>query len=136
MRGSKVFIAPRRTLPWVQAAHARSAPRRSDGNHRAWGFATPNIVLGTGPVLRQIQAVIDQGAYVLRETTGTSGIELTARAAVEVLAEHEIPHLFAGGLAVQEYGYHRVTLDVDVVVRHLYLETWDAVQAEPRGAFP
>ena len=40
----------------------------------------------------------------------------SARAAVAVLAEHDIPHLIVGGLAVQEYGYPRVTIDVDIVV--------------------
>jgi hypothetical protein len=34
----------------------------------------------------------------------------------ETLAHFDIPHLIAGGLAVQEHGYHRVTLDVDLVV--------------------
>lgn len=40
----------------------------------------------------------------------------TARAAVALLAEHDIPHLIIGGVAVQEHGYPRVTIDVDVVV--------------------
>ena len=78
--------------------------------------------------------MIDQGAYVLRETTGTTGIELTARAAVAVLADHDIPHLLAGGLAVQEYGYHRVTLDVDVVVPDI-LEAVEFLTADLSGPF-
>ncbi|HTY87144.1 MAG TPA: hypothetical protein VMB80_06740 [Candidatus Acidoferrum sp.] len=76
---------------------------------------------------------MDQAAYILRENTGTSGILETARTAAAILAEHEIPHLIVGGLAVQEHGYPRVTIDVDIVVpdvRALYLETWDALQAE------
>jgi hypothetical protein len=56
------------------------------------------------------------GAYTLREKTGTSELDRTVRDAVDVLARHLIPHLIAGGLAVQEHG----------------LETWDALQAEPK----
>lgn len=58
----------------------------------------------------------NQAAYVLRETTGTSGVTETARAAATRLADHDIPHLIIGGLAVQEHGYLRVTTDVDIVV--------------------
>jgi hypothetical protein len=60
--------------------------------------------------------VTDQGAYILRENTGTSGLVNSARDAVAVLADHDIPHLVIGGLAVQEHGYPRVTIDVDIVV--------------------
>ncbi len=56
------------------------------------------------------------GAHVLRENTGTSGLERTLRSAVEILAHHEVPHLVVGDLAVQEHGYFRVTLDCDIVV--------------------
>jgi hypothetical protein len=38
-----------------------------------------------------------------------------ARAAVARLAEQDIPHLIIGGIAVQEHGYPRVTIDVDIV---------------------
>lgn len=55
-------------------------------------------------------------AYILREGTGTSGVLEAARTAAELLAEHDIPHLIVGGLAVQEHGYPRVTIDVDMVV--------------------
>ena len=58
----------------------------------------------------------NQSAYILREATGTSGLLESARAAVALLAEHDIPHLIVGGLAVQEHGYPRVTIDVDIVV--------------------
>jgi hypothetical protein len=60
--------------------------------------------------------VTNQEAYVLRENTGTSGVVRTARDAVLELAHFEIPHLIVGGIAVQEYGYPRVTIDVDIVV--------------------
>ncbi len=58
----------------------------------------------------------DSSAYILRENTNTSGLEETARTVAAILAHFDIPHLIAGGLAVQEHGYARVTLDVDVVV--------------------
>ena len=76
----------------------------------------------------------DPGAYLLRENTGTTGLELTARAAVEALADCDIPHLVAGGLAVQEYGYHRVTLDVDLVVPDV-LEALEFLTANVTGPF-
>ena len=57
-----------------------------------------------------------EGAYILRENTGTSGIEATLRTAVAMLEHWDIPHLVAGGLAVQEHGYFRVTLDADIIV--------------------
>jgi hypothetical protein len=60
--------------------------------------------------------VFNRSAYLLRENTGTTGVELTARTAVEILAHWNIPHLVVGGLAVQEHGYERVTIDVDLVV--------------------
>ena len=33
-----------------------------------------------------------------------------------LLANHDVPHLIVGGLAVQEHGYPRVTIDMDIVV--------------------
>src|ERR1700704_324750 len=73
-------------------------------------------------------------AYVLRETTGTSGVVQTARAAVAVLADHDIPHLIVGGIAVQEHGYPRVTIDVDIVVPDV-LEAVEFITANLTGPF-
>ncbi|MEI9963230.1 MAG: hypothetical protein WDM76_19595 [Limisphaerales bacterium] len=73
-------------------------------------------------------------AYILREATGTSGLVESARAAVEVLADHDIPHLIVGGLAVQEYGYSRVTIDVDIVVPDV-LEAVEWLTASLTGTF-
>lgn len=42
--------------------------------------------------------VTNQAAYILRENTGTSGLVESARAAVVVLADYDIPHLIVGGL--------------------------------------
>jgi hypothetical protein len=59
---------------------------------------------------------VNPAAYTLRENTGTTGLLDSARAAVTTLTDHGIPHLIVGGLAVQEHGYERVTIDVDIVV--------------------
>ncbi|HLZ53401.1 MAG TPA: hypothetical protein VKS19_02880 [Verrucomicrobiae bacterium] len=77
---------------------------------------------------------MDQAAHILRENTGTSGIVETARAAVAVLADHDIPHLIVGGLAVQEHGYPRMTIDVDIVVPDV-LEAVEFLTASLTGPF-
>ncbi|HXT40522.1 MAG TPA: hypothetical protein VN887_10945 [Candidatus Angelobacter sp.] len=76
----------------------------------------------------------DREAYILRENTGTTGLEQTARAAAEALAHFEIPHLIVGGLAVQEHGYPRLTLDVDIVVPDV-LEAAEFLTADVTGPF-
>lgn len=81
-----------------------------------------------------LQPMTDREAYLLRENTGTTGLELTARAAAEALAHFHIPHLIVGGLAVQEYGYPRLTLDVDVVVPDV-LEAVEVLTANLSGPF-
>ena len=73
-------------------------------------------------------------AYILRENTGTSGVVETARSAVAVLADHDIPHLIVGGVAVQEHGYPRVTIDVDIVVPDV-LEAVEFLTADLAGPF-
>jgi hypothetical protein len=78
--------------------------------------------------------VNNQAAYILRENTGTSGIVETARTVAFTLAEHEIPHLVVGGLAVQEHGYPRVTIDVDIVVPDV-LEAVEFLTASLTGPF-
>jgi hypothetical protein len=78
--------------------------------------------------------VTNPDAYVLRENTGTSGVVESARTAVGVLAEHDIPHLIVGGIAVQEHGYPRVTIDVDIVVPDV-LEAVEWLTASLTGPF-
>lgn len=73
-------------------------------------------------------------ALLLRENTGTTGVERTARTAAAILAEHDIPHLIAGGLALQEHGYPRLTLDVDIVVPDV-LEALEFLTADLTGPF-
>lgn len=77
---------------------------------------------------------MDQDAFILRETTGTSGVLESARTAVATLADHDIPHLIVGGVAVQEHGYPRVTIDVDIVVPDV-LEAVESLTADLSGPF-
>lgn len=76
----------------------------------------------------------DPSAWLLRENTGTTGLEQTARAAVTTLAHFDIPHLIVGGLAVQEHGYPRLTLDVDIVVPDV-LEAVELLTSDLSGPF-
>jgi hypothetical protein len=78
--------------------------------------------------------VNDPSAWLLRENTGTTGLERTARAAVARLAHFDIPHLIVGGLAVQEHGYPRLTLDVDIVVPDV-LEAVEFLTSDLTGPF-
>jgi hypothetical protein len=77
---------------------------------------------------------MNSDAYILREGTGTSGVLTAARSAAELLADHDIPHLIVGGIAVQEHGYPRVTIDVDVVVPDV-LEAVEFLTASLTGPF-
>lgn len=54
-------------------------------------------------------------AEFMRESSG-SNIEKTLIKAVQVLALFHIPHYVCGGFAVQEHGYPRFTVDVDIIV--------------------
>lgn len=76
----------------------------------------------------------NQDALILRDNTGTSGVMDSARVAVSVLADNDIPHLIVGGVAVQEHGYPRVTIDVDIVVPDV-LEAVEFLTASLTGPF-
>ncbi len=76
----------------------------------------------------------NRGAHILRETTGTTGLEQTLRTAVAVLADHDIAHWVVGGLAVQEHGYFRTTIDVDLVVPDV-LDAVEILTADLSGPF-
>ncbi len=78
--------------------------------------------------------VTDQDAFLLRENTGTTGLVQTAQTVAEILAHWDLPHLVVGGLAVQEHGYPRVTIDVDVVVPDV-LEALEFLTADVAGPF-
>jgi len=83
-----------------------------------------------------VQGVIvtNREAYILRENTGTSGVVQTARKVAEILAQRDIPHLIVGGIAVQEHGYPRTTIDVDIVVPDV-LEAVEWLTADLSGPF-
>jgi hypothetical protein len=57
-----------------------------------------------------------QRAVFLREASGSTKIERTLLKALHVLAIFKIPHYVCGGFAVQERGYPRFTVDVDIIV--------------------
>lgn len=54
-------------------------------------------------------------AEFLRQSSG-SNIEKTLFKAAKILALFRIPHYVCGGFAVQEHGYPRFTVDVDIIV--------------------
>jgi hypothetical protein len=60
-------------------------------------------------------------AEFLRESSGSTNIEKTLVKAVKVLALFGIPHYVCGGFAVQEHGYPRFTVDVDIIVPDVQL---------------
>jgi hypothetical protein len=60
-------------------------------------------------------------AEFLRESSGSTNIEKTLIKAVKVLALFHIPHYVCGGFAVQEHGYPRFTVDVDIIVPDVQL---------------
>ena len=55
-------------------------------------------------------------AEFLRESSGSTNIEKTLLKALNVLKLFNIPHYVCGGFAVQERGYPRFTVDVDIIV--------------------
>ncbi|MGD0771412.1 MAG: hypothetical protein ABSC05_01185 [Candidatus Solibacter sp.] len=55
-------------------------------------------------------------AELLRESSGSTNIKTTLLKALKVLKLFHIPHYVCGGFAVQEHGYPRFTIDVDIIV--------------------
>jgi hypothetical protein len=55
-------------------------------------------------------------AEFLRESSGSTNIEKTLLKALKVLKLFKIPHYVCGGFAVQEHGFARLTVDVDIIV--------------------
>src|SRR5215831_3593340 len=60
-------------------------------------------------------------AAFLRESSGSTNIEKTLLNAVKVLSLFGIPHYVCGGFAVQEHGYPRFTVDVDIIAPDVQL---------------
>lgn len=90
--------------------------------------------VGDHPIRYDTVTFGDRAAWLLRENTDDQRIVQVARAVAETLAHWDIPHLFIGGLAVQEHGYPRLTLDVDVVVPDV-LEAVQFLTADVTGPF-
>jgi hypothetical protein len=61
-------------------------------------------------------AQFHEQAELLRESSGSTNIENTLLRALKVLKLFNIPHYICGGFAVQEHGYPRFTIDVDIIV--------------------
>ena len=57
-----------------------------------------------------------EDAEFLRESSGSTNLEKTLRKALKILKLFDIPHYVCGGFAVQERGYPRFTVDVDIIV--------------------
>jgi hypothetical protein len=68
-------------------------------------------------------------AEFLRRATGTTALTRTLGKAVGVLAEWGIPHYVCGGFAVQEHGYPRMTIDVDIIVPNPGQAVWRLQQS-------
>ena len=76
----------------------------------------------------------DYNAYLLRENIGTSGVVETARTAASILADYDTPHLIVDGIAVQEHGCPRITIDVAIVVPDV-LDALEFLTANLSGPF-
>ena len=61
-------------------------------------------------------AQFHEEAEFLRESSGPNNIEKTLLKALKVFQLFDIPHFVCGGFAVQEHGYPRFTVDVDIIV--------------------
>jgi hypothetical protein len=55
-------------------------------------------------------------AEFLRESSGSTNIEKTLLKTLKVFKLFRIAHYVCGGFAVQEWGYPRFTVDVDIIV--------------------
>src|ERR1035438_4512162 len=55
-------------------------------------------------------------AELLRKSSGSTDIKKTLLKALKILKLFNIPHFVCGGFAVQEHGYPRFTVDVDIIV--------------------
>lgn len=55
-------------------------------------------------------------AVFLRESSGSTSLERTLLKALKVVKLFNVPHYVRGGFAVEERGYPRFTVDVDLIV--------------------
>src|SRR6266542_2878330 len=82
---------------------------RASGIWRGYGSSAPRCLM-------KAIAQFREEAVFLRESSGSTNIETTLLKALKVLKLFNIPHYVCGGFAVQEHGYPRFTVDVDVIV--------------------
>jgi hypothetical protein len=94
-------------LEWPMWARARQANANLAGRYN--NKERMDAVMKTFAQFRE-QAVF------LRESSGSTNIEKTLLRALKVLKLFHIPHYVCGGFAVQEWGYPRFTVDVDIIV--------------------
>ncbi len=113
---------------------AQKSRRPAGGARRSAHGRACRKEIGNPREVCHVITVRTPGAYILRENTGTSGLEQTLRSAVEILAHHGVSHLVVGGLAVQEHGYFRVTIDCDLVVPDV-LDAAELLTADLSGPF-
>ena len=69
--------------------------------------------------VENLDAMFSREARFIRKVSGNGELETTMRKAVKALANNAIPHLIAGGIAVQERGYPRNTIAVDIIVPNI-----------------
>src|SRR5690349_10278369 len=55
-------------------------------------------------------------AHLLRDVSGSLGLEVSVRKAPRLLASCAMPHIVTGGFAVQELGYPRFCRDLELIV--------------------
>lgn len=75
-------------------------------------------------------------AKLFRQKVGSSELEQTAQKVVQTLAAGQIPSTIIGGFALQEHGYHRNTIDIDLLVPSVE-EAWSHLSIRgfrPSGA--
>ncbi len=64
--------------------------------------------------------------YCWRFMVGEAEAQLAAQKLVRILEAEQVPYAIIGGLALNEYGHRRVTVDVDVVMREEDLQAFKA----------
>ena len=70
------------------------------------------------------ERVLEGAAFATRFFMGTSDIHQALRRLLDALGQIDVPHAIIGALALGEYGYRRVTEDVDVLLTEEGLDTF------------
>jgi hypothetical protein len=103
---------------WIYIIEASSASRASRSN--AWLTLRLRVpiryCLGSHSTVMKTFVQFHKQAEFLREASGSTDIKKTLLKALKGLKLFDIPHYVRGGFAVQEHGYPRFTVDVDIIV--------------------